>query len=360
MKIAIVAPIVESIPPKKYGGTERVVHWLTEGLVKRGHEVTLFASGDSKTSAKLKSLIPKHLRQYQSENVYRPNVQNLMHAGFAYSSTSGFDIIHDHFSLPSLPTANMSKVPVLVTWHGAFDKETAEYFSLLNKPFLTGISESQISYLNKYPKTNLLGKVYNGLNFKKYKPGRSPENFLLFAGRIDPEKGPHLAIEAAVKLKMKLVIAAKYDSQIPHIKLYFEKYIKPKLKLHRKDVKYIGELSEESLINLFQRALCTLHPTTWPEPFGLTIVQAMASGCPVIANNLGSIPEIIEYAKTGYVVKNMKETVRAIKNIHKISRQYCHEYSVNTFSDNKMVTEYEKLYNKILNLHNHKKNRLAL
>lgn len=349
MKIAIIAPIIESVPPKKYGGTERVVFWLTEGLVKRGHKVTLFASGDSKTSAKLKTLNPKYLRQYKDENVYRPNVQNLRHAGFAYQNNQNFDIIHDHFSLPSLPTANMSKVPVLVTWHGAFDKETAEYFSTLNRPYLAGISNSQISFLKSYPKVNLVGKVYNGLNFRNYKFGEKPENFLLFAGRIDPEKGPHLAIQAALSSKIKLVMAAKYDAQMPGIKAYFEKFIKPKLQKHSKLIKFVGELPEPKLQKLFQRAICTLHPVTWPEPFGLTIIQAMSSGCPVIANNLGSIPEIVKHGETGFVVDNTKQMLSAIKNISKINRLRCRQHALENFSDEKMVTEYEKLYIRILN-----------
>jgi glycosyltransferase involved in cell wall biosynthesis len=230
MKIAMIAPIVERVPPKKYGGTERVIHYLTEELVRRGHDVTLFASGDSMTKARLVSVVPRALREMPEEkDIYGFNLNSLGSVGLAYAMQDQFDVIHDHAPQVSLPTANVARTPVVMTWHGPYDADMQRYFALLKKPYLVSISRSQ---REPAPDLNFLGTVYNGLAMEHYPFGAKPEDYMLFVGRIDPEKGVHHAIEVALRLKKKLIIAAKLDSNVPYIDRYFKYKIAPKLRAH--------------------------------------------------------------------------------------------------------------------------------
>ncbi len=341
LRIAQIASLIERVPPKKYGGTERVVHLLTEELIKRGHKVSLFASGDSITSAKLISVYPKSLREAKVANYLGLNDLTLLNIGTAYKLEDQFDIIHDHNGGHSLPTANKAKTPVMMTLHGAFTPTNKHLYKALNNPKFVAISHAQAKAAP--PGANIYDVVYNGLAMENYPFSQKHQGYLLFVGRISMEKGTHIAIEVAQQLNLPLIIAAKLD-QVDI--LYFNKYIKPLLSDSR--IKWIGEVNEEKRNKLMSQALCMLHPVTWMEPFGLTLIEAMACGCPVIAINKGSIPEIIVDNKTGFVVKNTKEMVEAVLKIDKIDRSFCRSHVLVNFNDTKMTDRYEELYYKII------------
>lgn len=340
MKIAQIAPIAERVPPKKYGGTERVVHALTEELVRRGHDVTLFASGDSVSSAKIESVYPRSLREAKIPDLYGLNPWSLLNTGLAYELQDEFDIIHDHTVPMSLPTANIATTPVVATMHGAFTATNRRLFQTLKGPGIVSISESQVF---SAPGINHLGTVYNGLPMEHYPFGAEPGNYLLYVGRLSMEKGVHHAIEVAEQLDLPLILAAKLD---PVDQTYFRNYIEPRLS---ERVQWIGEVDEDERNKLMANALCFLHPVTWREPFGLTLIEAMACGSPVIAFNRGSIPEIIQTGVTGFVVEDTDSMIDAVASIRDISRQACRDHALSKFNDKVMTDGYEALYKKLLN-----------
>jgi glycosyltransferase involved in cell wall biosynthesis len=339
MRIAQLAPIAERVPPKRYGGTERVVSALTEELVKRGHEVTLFASGDSVTSAQLESVYPRSLREARLKDIYGLNYYTLLNIGSMYNKQDSFDIIHDHVMPLSLPTANLARTPVIGTMHGPFTSENRRLFQTLRQPGIVTISNAQA-----YPAPTIhhLGTVYNGLPIEGYPFGEVAEDYLLFVGRISMEKGVHIAIEVAQELDMRLIIAAKLENvDRPYFKEYIEQGLSDR-------IEWIGEVNEEQRNALMSKALCLLHPVTWREPFGLTLIEAMACGCPVVAMNLGSIPEIIQNGKTGYVVENVEGMIEAVEGIQNIERSACREHALTNFNAKKMADGYEAMYVKMI------------
>jgi glycosyltransferase involved in cell wall biosynthesis len=333
---------VERIPPKKYGGTERVIYHLTEELVRRGHEVTLFASGDSRTSATLASVVPKGLRELPGEkDIYGFNTNSLLNMGLAYARQDEFDIIHDHNAHMGLPTANVAHTPVVMTWHGPYDEEIRRYFSMLPGPTLVSISDSQAKLAKGL---TFARTVYNGLPMGQYPFNGTPQDYLLFVGRIDEEKGVHHAIDAAVALKTKLIIAAKLDDTVPHIQRYYLEEVLPRLEQNKDLVHWIGEVDEPERNELMKNAKAFLHPVTWPEPFGLTMIEAMACGTPVVAFNQGSIPEVVDNGKTGFVVENVAQMVEAVRNIGTIDRGWCRQWALESFSVERMADGYEAVY----------------
>ncbi len=343
MKIAQIAPIIESIPPQKYGGTERVVYSLTEELVRRGHDVTLFASGDSLTTAKLCSVYPRALRVTNIPDLYGDNIWNALHIGLAYQQQNQFDIIHDHTSQnspSSIALAQLAQKPVVVTLHGPIDEAHKVIFEVFHKPHLVTISQSQAK---PAPNLHYAGNVYNGLSMASYPFSAKDDGYLLYVGRISHEKGIHHAIETAQALHLPFIIAAKLDDTD---RPYFEKYIKPHL---NDQIRWIGEVDETQRNELMSKAKCFLHPVTWPEPFGLTLIESMACGCPVVAFNQGSIPEVIQHGKTGFVTENVEEMINAVQQIGTIDRQYCRTYSLKNFSAKRMADGYEKIYQDMIN-----------
>lgn len=340
MRIAQVAPLVESIPPKKYGGTERVVSVLTEELVKRGHDVTLFATGDSTTSARLHAAYPRAQRlDFPAPSIQR-SIWGLRSVGVAYTMQDDFDIIHDHTQWLGASVANISKTPVIMTLHGAITDETKALFESLRNPYLVSISNAQ---REPAPELNYIGTVYNGMPTKEYPYSSGNDGYLLYVGRICEEKSPHLAIKVAQVLNLPLIMAAKVEEG--RSKEYFLKHVKPYLS---KKIQWIGEVDEKERNRLFSRALCSLHPVMWPEPFGLTLIEAMSCGSPVIAFNKGSIPEVIQDGRTGFVVQSVEEMIAAVKKIHTINRLYCRLYAQKNFSAEKMTDGYESVYKRIL------------
>lgn len=340
LKIAQIAPIWYRIPPKEYGGTERVVSALTEELVRRGHDVTLFATEDSKTSAELFSIYPKGLNESGlNKNLLKANAIIMRHVGNAYKMQDKFDVIHDHLGFLNLPAANFSKKPVVVTLHGKITPDSRKLLETFDNPYYVSISKSQVKY---FPNINIAGTVYNGLPMENYPFGESDRGYLLFVGRISKLKGVHLAIDIAKALNLPLIIAANlHNRDLP----YFNKYIKPRLS---KEIQWIGQVNEKERNRLMTGAICLLNPVTWKEPFGITMIEAMACGCPVVAFNRGSIPEVIKDGKVGFVVDDLGEMITAVRRIKDIDRTKCRNYAISNFSARRMADGYEEIYYRVV------------
>lgn len=360
MKIAQIAPIIERIPPTKYGGTERVIHTLTEELVSLGHDVTLFASGDSQSSARLVSVVSKPLRGQQIKNLYGANSATLLNIGLAYKLQHQFDVIHDHTNDLSLPTANLATTPTVFTIHGAFNNQVKPIFETLDNVNLVSISASQRKSMPHLP---YVGTVHHGIRVEEYPFSDKPSDFLLFVGRITPAKGLHIAIDIANKLNKTLIIAAKVEKYSPTDMKYFHQVIKPKLS---KTIRWIGEVNSTTRNKLLSKAFCLMFPIRWEEPFGMVLIEAMACGTPVVAFNRGSVPEIVLNKKTGFVVNTPKAFMYAVAKIHKINRKDCRVHVETNFSASKMALEYLKIYLKVIqkpirevNTTNYSLNRLA-
>ncbi len=340
MKIAQIAPIVERVPPKAYGGTERVIYNLTEELVNRGHEVTIFATGDSKTSAKLSSVYGQGLRESDHIEPHTRAALSMLHVVNAYSKQDKFDLIHDHTGYLGAGLAEFARVPVVITMHGRITEITKNIFEKLKRPRLVTISKSQ---KNSATNLNHSGTIYNGLKMNHYPFSANTDGYLLYVGRVYRKKGTHLAVEVARRLNLPLIIAAKIEGE--QNQRYFDKFIKPYL---NDKIRWVGEVGEKERNKLYSRALCFLHPITWKEPFGLTLIEAMACGCPVVAFRRGSIPEVIEDGKTGFIVKNLEDMISAVKKISLIKREDCRFYSLSRFNEKVMADQYEEMFYRIL------------
>ncbi len=347
MKIAILAPPYLPIPPSLYGGTERIVSLLTEGLVKRGHEVTLFASGDSKTKAKLSSVFETSLGNsgFDKGNNDKP----LLHYQACYDRAAEFDLIHSHGQYLSLPGAEGIRTPVLFTIHGSYytGETTEEKRAMLarHKHFnYISISDNQRGGM---PDLHFVATVYNALDTSEYLfvPQNNSE-YLLWVGRVSPKKGALEAIHTAKKVGLRLEMAAAID---PVDRKYFDEVIKPYV--DGGSVVFHGEVSMNALIELYGGARAVLFPILWHEPFGLVMIESMACGTPVVAYNCGSVPEIVENGKTGYVVEPVEGIdglVRAVQKIGFIDRAACRTRVEQYFSSPVMVDGYEKAYQKVL------------
>ncbi len=338
LKIAQVAPLWFSIPPKKYGGIEWIVYNLCEGLTKLGHNVTLFASGDSKVPCQLVSVYPIALTE-AGISWYDPTY-NLLNLSVAFKRAKEFDIIHTHVDLWEWYFPQLVKTPVLHTIHNPLysDKKRDSRLFILekfkNNNFVT-ISNSQ----KKSSRVKIKARtIYNGIRIEEFNFNPKPKDHFIWCARIDKYKGIENAIKIAKRAKVKLVLAGRLD---PGQKGYFEKNIKPHL---GKQIKFIGEYSREEKSNFFGQAKALLYPIEWHEPFGLNMVEAMACGTPVIAFKMGSVPEVVKDGKTGFVVKNINEAVKAVKNIDKIKREDCRKWVEENFTTEIMVKNYEKLY----------------
>ncbi|GIW61480.1 MAG: glycosyl transferase [Patescibacteria group bacterium] len=340
LKIAMIAPITERVPPKKYGGIERVVHALTEELVRRGHSVTLFATGDSITSAKLEYVYPRALREAKIKELHGFHEWTIYHILSAYMQQQKFDIIHDHNSLWGLLPAQFAKTPTVITLHGPITPNNRRLYEKVTTPYLVAISKSQSQHV---PSIKITDTIYNGLPLENHPFGKTHKGYLLFVGRISMEKGTHYAIDVASDLHLPLIIAAKLDEVDRE---YFKEYIEPRI--NGEQIRWIGEVDEVERNKLMSGAMALLHPVTWREPFGLTLIEAMACGTPVVAFNKGSIPEIVIDGKTGFVVKDVEEMILAIAKISQIDRRECRKHVLQHFTATKMSDNYEQLYLRIL------------
>jgi glycosyltransferase involved in cell wall biosynthesis len=336
LKIAQVAPLYESVPPKLYGGTERVVSYLTEALVQAGHEVTLFASGDSETSARLIPCCPKALRlnHYECQDQLAHHFVMLEEV---LERAEQFDIIHFHVDYMHFPLSKLSGLVHVSTLHGRLDSPDLLplYRKYKNMP-LTSISLSQRKPL---PWVNWIGNVYHGLPADLLPLGDGRGKYLAFLGRISPEKRVDRAIEIAQKLNMPLKIAAKVD---PADRVYYEREIKHLL--NTPNVEFVGEINEQEKGAFLGDAYAYLFPIDWPEPFGLTMIESMACGTPTIAFNCGSVPEVITRGVTGFIVDTMDEAVNAVQQAAVLDRAACRAEFMKRFSAPKMAQQYVKLY----------------
>lgn len=339
MKIAQISPLYESVPPKMYGGTERVVSYLTEELVRQGHEVTLFASGDSKTSAKLVSHTQQALRL--NEYVSDPLAHHIVQMQEVIERSREFDVLHFHTDYLHFPFSSQSHKPHLTTLHGRLDIPDLAYVyhKFRNQPVVS-ISNAQ---RNPLLTANWIGTVYHGLPNDLYQRGEGEDGYVAFIGRISPEKRPDRAIEIAKKAGIKIKIAAKIDKADED---YYQKLIKELME--QPHVEFLGEIGEDKKGEFLGRAKALLFPIDWPEPFGMVMIEAMACGTPVIAYNKGSVPEIVNHNITGYIVDSIEDAVKSLENIHKIDRSRVREVFENRFSAKAMADNYLKLYKTLI------------
>jgi len=353
LKIAQVAPIWYSLPPKKYAGIERIVYYLTEELIKRGHEVTLFASGDSKTKAKLISLRKKALVKYKVP--WSDTFWELENLSFTFRKIKDFDIVHSHVGLRALFFQNFVKTPVIHTFHNPVYEKSKKLSPSLEILKLHK-KDTNVCFISKKAKKLCPIKlknswvVYNGIDLNLFKPCFKPEDYFVWVGRCDPYKGIENAIKIAKIAKIRLYLAGKID---PERKEYFEKKIKPELS---NKIKYLGEMPQKQLPRLYKKAKALLYPIEWHEPFGLVMAEAQACGTPVITFNLGSTSEVIKNKKTGFVLpfldknkkKNIKGAIKALQRIDQIERKDCRLWVEENFTKEKMVENYEKIYYELL------------
>jgi glycosyltransferase involved in cell wall biosynthesis len=342
MRIAQVAPLYERVPPVLYGGTERVVSYLTEELVRSGHEVTLFASGDSLTSARLEAACPQALRL--DANCQDPLALHIYMLGEVYRRAHEFDVIHCHTTYLGLPLTSFTATPTVLTHHGRLDvRELRPVFHAYPGVHHVSISDDQrrpLSGLN-WTKT-----VYHGLPLELYPfapQSRGHDPFLLFLGRISPEKRPDSAIRIACRAGLPLRIAAKVDRVDS---AYFETTIRPLL--DHPLVEFIGEVDEAQKCALLGDALALLFPIDWPEPFGLVMIEALACGTPVIARRRGSVPEVVRDGVTGFVCETDEEMVTAVQKTALLERAACRHAFVERFSVQRMTRDYVAVYEECL------------
>lgn len=340
MKIAQIAPAWLPIPPPGYGGIELVIAYLTDGLVERGHDVTLFASGGSKTKAKLVTYYDKP--SHTDELVLFP-LRELPHLLSAYNRASEFDVIHDHsFPIGTTIGALIGKPPVVHTIHGPTEDEKSRviYELLGDRVGLVSISKYQ---MKGAPNLNYVGTVYNGIDPKMYTFREKKDDYLLFLGRMSPQKGPHLAVETARRLDRRLILATKMVEGGE--KKFFDEEVKPRL---TDKVEILGEITLAEKVELFANATATLMPIQWPEPFGLVMTESMVCGTPVIAFGYGSVPEIIEEGVTGFIAKDIDEFVEKTTRAAEISPADCRKSVEEKFSVGAMVDGYEAVYKRVL------------
>jgi len=336
VKIAQVAPLYESVPPLLYGGTERVVSHLVEELVRQGHEVTLFASGDSTTSA---TLVPACRRALRLDtNCQDSLAHHIVMLDEVFRRASNFDMIHFHVDYLHFPLSSRLRIPNITTLHGRLDlpELTSVYRQFPDMPVVS-ISDAQ---RRPIPRANWVGTVYHGVPARLFSLDPEPGQYLAFLGRISPEKGLDRAIEVAKRVEMPLRIAAKVDRVD---KEYFECQIKPML--DHPLIEYIGEISEEEKQDFLGGACALLFLVDWPEPFGLAMIEAMACGTPVIAFRRGSVPEVVDENVTGFIVDNVQQAAEAVARIGNISRSGCRNAFERRFTSARMAADYVDIYN---------------
>lgn len=336
MKIAILSSIAWRTPPRKYGPWEQVASNIAEGMVERGIDVTLFASGDSITKGKLASVC----EQPYAENAnVDPKVEECLHISNLMEQADQFDLIHNNFDFLPLSYSRLSKTPMVTTIHGFSSPKIIPVYKKYNSTgYYVSISNSDRSSELDYAAT-----VYNGINTNEFILNHEPEDYLLFFGRIHPHKGVYESIQIAKKSKRKLIISGLIQDQE-----YFDNKVKPFI--NSNDIVYVGNSGPDERNRLLGGAIALLHPISFEEPFGLSVVEAMLCGTPVIAFNRGSMPELILDRKTGFLVNTIEEALDAVNNIKSINRKYCRDWATSKFSRQKMIEGYLDVYKKILSV----------
>ncbi len=340
LRIAQLAPLYERIPPKFYGGTERVVSYVTEELAARGHDVTLFGAGDSLTAARLSPGCPRALRLEGKPELgvclQLPMISDI------YGRLAGhFDVVHSHLDYWAFPFAELTNLPTITTMHGRLDlPELHPVYAHYSRAPLVSISDAQRTPL---PFMNWLATINHGIprNLLRFSPATG--RYLAFLGRISPEKRPDLAIDVALKAGIPFKIAAKVDVVDRD---YFDAVIRPRLS--PPDVEYIGEISEAEKSEFLGNALALLFTIDWPEPFGLAMIEAMACGTPVIARPCGSVPEVVTPGLTGFIERSLDRLADAAKKAEQLSRAACRKEFEARFTVETMVDRYEEVYHRVM------------
>jgi glycosyltransferase involved in cell wall biosynthesis len=339
LRIAQVSPLVEAVPPQTYGGTERIVSYLTEELVRLGQEVTLFASGGSSTAADLIAVSATPLRGDAS--VTDPLSRNVIEIEEVFKRADDFDVIHFHDGFLHFPLARRQQIATVTTVHGRMDlPDLVPIFEEFCEMPLISISDNQRSPL---PHANWIGTVPHGLPKDLYSFSKEAEDYLVFIGRICREKRPDRAIELAKRIGVRLKIAAKVDKVDER---YFETEIKPLL--NDASIEFVGEVNEPQKNRLLGGAKALLFPIDWPEPFGLVMIESLACGTPVLAFECGSVPEVLVNGKTGFIVRNMDQAVEALHQIHTIDRQACRREFEERFTVSQMAQNYLRIYEQLI------------
>ncbi|RJQ43612.1 MAG: glycosyltransferase family 4 protein [Gaiellales bacterium] len=338
MKIAMLAPPWIKVPPAGYGGIEWVVHYLTESLVERGHEVTLFASGDSATSAELDAVFFEEMPDRIGHSLYE-----VQHVSACMRRAGEFDLIHDHSGFAAVAFAPYIDTPLVHTLHGPFTPDTSRFYqSLRDAAHYVAISEYQRGCC---PELNYAGTVYNPIDVSTWPfvESSAKGDYLLAFGRFSPDKGFHTAIEVAREAGERLIMAGAVQNVNRD---YFETVINPLVDGDR--IQYVGEVSLSAKWKLFAEARAFLFPIQWPEPFGLVMIEAMATGTPVIAFPEGSVPEVVADGVTGFVVPDSAGMVEAISRVGEIDAQACRDYVIDKFSVSRATSGYEEVYSRVL------------
>jgi glycosyltransferase involved in cell wall biosynthesis len=358
MKIAHIAPPWLAVPPKNYGGTETFLYNLIEEQIAQGHDVTLLAPGDARTSAKLVSFFPQALCDSGVSWLAHLKAYYHIHKAIDYVKTHSFDILHTNLSSGAdmyvFPLAANLPIPMVTTLHSCFPFDRMQswtgdadryYLEWLSKVPIVAISESaqaQVPY-----DLNFTGVIYHGLPMNIFKPTvERPENFLVWLGRIMPEKGTHHAICAAKAADIPLVLAGTVDPHTPEAVRYFEEMIKPHI--DNEQVKYIGPVDMQQKIDLLSHARGFLNPIEWEEPFGMVMIEAMSVGCPVISFARGAAPEIVVHGRTGFLVHDVAEMVHFIPRIDKLARKVVRSHIEQNFSISVMANNYTRVYKRVM------------
>ena len=339
MRIAQVAPLYESVPPKYYGGTERVVSYLAEELIRQGHEVTLFASGDSVTRARLVAACQRSLRL--DKHCIDQMAYQILMLERVFQRAAEFDIVHFHVDYLHFPLSRRQPITHVTTLHGRLDIPDLVplYREFRDMPVIS-ISNEQREPL---PWVNWQATVYHGVPTSLYQFRSEPGSYLAFLGRISPEKRVDRAIKIAKQAQIPLKIAAKVD---PVDKDYFENAVKPLLR--HPLVEFVGEIGDGEKDEFLGNAYALLLPIDWPEPFGLVMIEAMACGTPVIARRRGAVPEVMEEGHTGFIVRNLEEAVEAVRRVPELNRKRCREFFEKRFTATRMAHDYLRVYERLI------------
>jgi glycosyltransferase involved in cell wall biosynthesis len=340
MRILQLAPLWESVPPPAYGGTEAVVSLLTEELVRRGHEVILAASGDSKTSATLLATYERSLRR--ADDLADRNPYDWMHIAMALREARECDIVHNHAGELPMAMSHVIDTPMLTTLHCLVTPDSQFVWDRYAGTYNT-ISKSQRPVQTALGRARFLGHVYNAIDVESFPFEAEKGDDLLFLSRVAPEKGPHLAVEVAKLLGRRLLIAGKVDA---YDRRFFEEVMRDLI--DGEQIVFLGEADAARKRDLYKRARCLLMPLTWEEPFGLVMPEAMACGTPVIALRRGSAPELIVHGRTGFVVDTVEEMAEAVRHVDTIDPYACREHVRANFSPAIMAENYLRLYEETL------------
>ncbi len=340
MRIAQVAPLYESVPPKRYGGTERIVSYLTEELVRQGHRVTLFASGDSVTKAELVPMGRRSLRL--NDQCVDQLARHVVLLDQVFQRAHEFDVIHFHIDYLHFPLSQRAAIPEITTLHGRLDiPDLIPLYKQFPDVPVISISNSQRQPL---PWANWQATVYHGLPEDLFRFRSEPGKYLAFLGRVSPEKRVDRAIEIAKRARMPLKIAAKVD---PVDKRYFKRVVEPLLR-DSSVAEWVGEISDQQKDEFLGNAYALLFPIDWPEPFGLVMIEAMACGTPVIAYDGGAVSEVIEDGRTGFIIKELEDATEAIRRVPDLSRARCRESFEKRFTASRMAHDYVKVYKRLV------------